>query len=83
MVQPEFFHRNVDAEHLAEEAWSLLTDEPRRQAIRAKLARLPELLGPPGVLQRTAESILEMTGVRKVEVEASFVESRPRRSVGG
>jgi len=59
-VQPEFFQRRVDAPHLAEEAWSLLTDEARRASIRAELARLPDLLGQPGVLERTAAAVLDL-----------------------
>jgi lipid-A-disaccharide synthase len=69
MVQPEFFHRNVDAEHLAEEAWSLLTDEPRRQRIKSRLARLPELLGSPGAFERAARAVLEL--VPGIEIAAS------------
>jgi len=69
MVQPEFFNRNIDAEHLAEEAWSLLTDERRREWIRSRLARLPELLGPPGVMRRTAEAVVDMLPQRLSEPE--------------
>ncbi|MBI3783355.1 MAG: lipid-A-disaccharide synthase [Deltaproteobacteria bacterium] len=60
MVQPEFFQHHVDAEHLAAAAWSILSDEAQRAAMRAKLARLPELLGPPGALDRAARAILEL-----------------------
>ncbi len=60
MVQPEFFHRNVDAEHLAEAAWRLLTDQRCREIIVSRLAKLPALLGPPGVLARGAEAVLDL-----------------------
>jgi len=60
MVQPEFFHKNVDAEHLAAEAWSLLTDPRRRGAIQSRLATLRDLLGPPGVVPRAAEAVLDL-----------------------
>jgi lipid-A-disaccharide synthase len=60
MVQPEFFHRNVDAAHLADEAWSLLTDRVRRERIRSRLATLPDLLGPPGALPRAGAAVLEL-----------------------
>jgi lipid-A-disaccharide synthase len=60
MVQPEFFQRHVDAEHLAAEAWSLLTDERRRQSIAHRLARLPEVLGPRGAFDRAARAVLEL-----------------------
>lgn len=60
MVQPEFFQHHVDAEHLAQEAWSLLTDEDRRRRIKQRLAALRELLGPPGVMARAAQAVLEL-----------------------
>ncbi len=60
MVQPEFFHKNVDARHLATEAWSLLTDPRRRSAIQSRLATLRDLLGPPGVVPRAAEAVLDL-----------------------
>jgi lipid-A-disaccharide synthase len=60
MVQPEFFHKNVDAEHLADEAWSLLTDHQRRQNIQARLAELSGLLGSPGVFQRAAQAVVDL-----------------------
>jgi lipid-A-disaccharide synthase len=60
MVQPEFFNVHVDAEHIAAEAWSLLTDERRRQFIRRRLADLETELGPPGALLRAARAVLEV-----------------------
>ena len=60
MVQPEFFYRNVDAQHLAAEAWSLLHDEARRRAIRARLATLRDLLGPRGAFARGAQALLDL-----------------------
>jgi lipid-A-disaccharide synthase len=59
-VQPEFFQKDVDAVHLAGEVWSLLTNEPRRRHIQTRLARLPEVLGPTGVMNRAAQAVLEM-----------------------
>lgn len=60
MVQPEFFHRNVDAEHLAEAAWRLLSDERCREAVISRLAELPALLGSPGSLARAAAAVLDL-----------------------
>ena len=60
MVQPEFFYRDADATHVTAEAWSLLTDEPRRAAIRQRLAAVRELLGPPGASARAARAIVEL-----------------------
>ena len=67
MVQPEFFHKHVDAEHLAQEAWSLLTDQRRRRAIQSRLATLREHLGPPGVASRAAQAVLDLLPEEVVE----------------
>jgi len=66
-VQPEFIHKNVDAEHLAEEAWSLLTDQQRRRAIQSRLTTLPEHLGPPGVATRAAHAVIDLLPRAAVE----------------
>jgi lipid-A-disaccharide synthase len=60
MVQPELFQKHVDAEHLAAEGWSLLTDARRRETIVSRLSALPELLGPPGAYERAAEAIVDL-----------------------
>jgi lipid-A-disaccharide synthase len=75
MVQPEFFQRHVDAEHLATETWSLLRDQTRRRAIQTRLARLRDLLGPPGAFRRAAEAVVELL--------PENLEQRPRLAVGG
>lgn len=67
MVQPEFFNTHVDAEHLADEAWSLLTDGPRRGLIQSRLATIRELLGPPGAFQRAASAVVDLVPPRAVE----------------
>lgn len=69
-VQPEFFQKDVDALHLADEVWSLLTNETRRRHIQARLARLPEVLGPPGVMRRTACAVMELLNRRGQESPA-------------
>ncbi len=61
MVQPEFFNENVDADHLADEAWSLLTDDARRRRIQQRLAALPKILGEHGVMDRAAHAVLDLT----------------------
>ncbi len=75
-VQPEFFQKNVDAAHLAEEVWSLLTDEARRRKIQARLAHLPQVLGPTGVMVRAARAVMEL-------VERPAEESSPQRLSAG
>ena len=67
MVQPEFFNKNVSADHLTEAAWSLLTDERRRRAIQSRLAAIRGLLGPPGVFARAARAVVELLPSRSVE----------------
>lgn len=59
-VQPEFFQKNVNAAHLADEVWSLLTNETRRRYIQSRLAGLPDKLGPTGVMERAARATLEL-----------------------
>jgi lipid-A-disaccharide synthase len=60
MVQPEFFHYRIDANQIADEVWSLLTDETRRGRIRARLATLAEIMGPTGAMDKAAAAILEV-----------------------
>jgi lipid-A-disaccharide synthase len=62
MVQPEFFHCRLDADQIANELWSLLTDETRRGRIRSRLATLAETMGPPGALEKAARAVLEFVG---------------------
>jgi len=68
MVQPEFFNTHVDAEHLAAEAWSLLTDRHRRSLIQSRLATISELLGPPGAFRRAASGVVDLLPPRAVEL---------------
>jgi hypothetical protein len=58
-VQPEFFQKDVDAIHLADKVWSLLTNGQCRH-IQARLAHLPEVLGPTGVMHRVAHEVREL-----------------------
>jgi lipid-A-disaccharide synthase len=59
-VQPEFFQKDVDPVHLADEVWSLLTNETRRRHIQSRLAHLNEVLGPTGVMRRAARAVMEL-----------------------
>jgi len=59
-VQPEFFQKQVDPLHLADEVWSLLTNETRRRQIQTRLAQLPEILGPTGAMKRAAQAVMEL-----------------------
>ena len=60
MVQPELFQKDVDAEHLADAAWILLTDDVRRRAIIRRLAEIRAILGTPGAVARAADALVEL-----------------------
>ena len=60
MVQPEYFGPRIDPEKIADEVWSLANDDTRRSRIRARLAELPEIMGPPGASQKAAGAVLEL-----------------------
>lgn len=60
MVQPELFHRDVDGDHIAAEAWPLLDDARRRDSVKARLAVIATLLGEPGALARAADAIVDL-----------------------
>ncbi len=62
IVQPEFFHWSIDPNQIADEVWSLLTDETRRGRIRSRLAALADTMGPPGALEKAARAVLEYVG---------------------
>ncbi len=81
-VQPEFIHQNVDAEHLAEEAWSLLTDQRRRRAIQSRLATLAEHLGPPGVASRAALAVVDLLPAASVEATRLSAEATNSHAAG-
>ncbi len=73
MVQPEFFHWRLDPNQIANELWSLLTDETRRGRVRSRLATLAETMGPPGALEKAAQAVLEFVGPH---IERNGAESR-------
>jgi lipid-A-disaccharide synthase len=60
MVQPEFFHWRLDPARIADEVWSLLTDEARRSRIVARLEALADTMGPPGALEKAAHAVLDI-----------------------
>lgn len=60
MVQPELFQTHVDAAHLADAAWTLLTDDVRRRAIIRRLNEIRTILGAPGAVERAAGALIEL-----------------------
>lgn len=83
MVQPEFFHWRIDPRRVADEMWSLLTDEARRERIRARLAALPEIMGPEGAIKRAAEAVLELMPGSIRELPAKAGDSPEKESGEG
>jgi lipid-A-disaccharide synthase len=78
MVQPEYFQKNVDAEHLADEVWSLLTDAKRFQTVRVRLSKFAEILGAKGVLARAAQSVIELLPSSPLAIASPFLERQER-----
>jgi lipid-A-disaccharide synthase len=60
-VVPELIQSDVNGERIAAEVRKLVAPE-RKNAIRAELARVRELLGEPGTSRRVAEEIHKMVG---------------------
>jgi lipid-A-disaccharide synthase len=59
-VYPEFLADAATPENVALAALRLLRDEPRREQIKAKLARVVASLGEPGASRRAAVAILNL-----------------------
>jgi lipid-A-disaccharide synthase len=59
-VVPELLQDQVNATRLETEAADLLEDRARLAKMRASLARVEGLLGPPGGSERAADAILEV-----------------------
>lgn len=57
-VVPELIQGNFTVERLVAEAEAILGSPTRAQAVRAELARIPPMLGRPGVIDRVAQLIL-------------------------
>ena len=59
-VFPEFLQKDATPQNIAQAALELLQDEPRRQKIKLKLAKVISSLGGPGACERAATAILSM-----------------------
>jgi lipid-A-disaccharide synthase len=57
---PELLNAEVTGPRICREVESLLADGARREALRRDLAEVRRRLGPPGVVERAAEEMLEM-----------------------
>ena len=57
---PELIQKDLTPERLATEVLHLLNDQGAREAQRHGLAEVRERLGPPGAVDRAADSILEL-----------------------
>jgi len=56
-VVPELIQKDFTPKKVAEEVFRLLKDSPAREALRAGLGDVRTRLGPPGAVDRAAESI--------------------------
>lgn len=59
-VFPEFVQHEATPENIAREAFSLLQDVKRRQAMREKLSQVVNSLGEPGAARRAAEAVANL-----------------------
>jgi len=59
-IFPEFIQGEASAENISRVALSLLRDEPRRTAVKAKLAQVITSLGGPGAAGRAADAIASL-----------------------
>jgi lipid-A-disaccharide synthase len=57
-IFPEFIQNDATPANLSRAALELLRDEPRRQHVRVKLAKIIATLGGPGASQRAARAIV-------------------------
>ena len=57
---PELIQREASARGIAEEALRLLNEPSRLLEMKRELARVRELLQPPGAVRKTAELALAM-----------------------
>jgi lipid-A-disaccharide synthase len=59
-IFPELIQQDATAENIARAALDLLSDAPRREAIRTKLTKVVASLGGPGASQRAAQAIARL-----------------------
>jgi len=59
-IFPEFIQHAATTENIARAALELLTDRTRREAVKAKLAKIVASLGVPGASSRAAEAIVSL-----------------------
>ena len=59
-VVPEFIQNRMTPELLAQEAERYFRAEPLRNVLKEKLAKIVELLGPPGAMERAGDAILKI-----------------------
>jgi len=64
-VVPELIQSDFTPDKVAGETIRLLQDANARRALRAGLAEVRERLGPLGAVDRAADAILELVGIRE------------------
>lgn len=73
---PEFVQDAATAENISKAAIALLTEEPLRARVKARLAKLAANLGEPGASQRAARAVLQLL---ETDQRAGMNRSSPRR----
>jgi len=74
-IVPELLQEAFTVEALVEEASALLDDSQRVQEMRRNLARIPEVLGGRGAIERAARAIIELA--EEPQTDAALVVIRP------
>jgi len=73
-IYPEFIQHAATPENIARAALDFLENPPRRDATRAKLAKVMRMLGNPGATQRAAHAIIQLMRERKPLATGRVVE---------
>lgn len=71
LVVPELIQEDANPDNIAKEALLHLNDPERLQAVRARLLKVREALGEPGVMDRVAKSICRYLDEQTENEEAS------------
>jgi len=71
-VYPEFIQHRATGENIARAALDLLNNPARREAVKAKLARVIQSLGAPGASQRAAAAVLQLLATEPFPIRGAL-----------
>jgi lipid-A-disaccharide synthase len=71
-VFPEFIQHQATSENIAGAALDLIDKPERRLAVKAKLSKVVQSLGPSGATERAAQAILELIGAQPRPIRAAL-----------